>query len=124
MPRQIQFPNDFRPKLRDNIGSYRKLESRKDFFGYRRAAEHVPALAYQNTLSRASQVGRIHQSVVPATNNDDIVGGIHADSYRKSRRRNKDTGKIRLCGGMLRNEASRLRFLLTGRSQGTTRYSS
>jgi len=38
----------------------------------------------------------------------------------------KTQGKpIQLCrGGKLGNEASRLRFLLTGRSQGTTRYSS
>ena len=60
-------------KQRNDIRTNRKLESGKHFFGDRRAAEHVPALEHQHFFARAREIGGIHQTVVSAADDDDVV---------------------------------------------------
>ena len=72
MPRQIEFANDFRPEQGNDVGADGELEAGKDFFGHRGAAEHVPPLEHQH-LARARQVRGVHQAVVSAADDDDVV---------------------------------------------------
>src|SRR6185295_1113581 len=77
MPRQIEFANDLRAQQRDNVGANGKLKTGKDFFGNRRAAEHVAPLKHEHTLARAREIRRIYQTVVAAADDDDVVFVAH-----------------------------------------------
>ena len=56
------------------------LKPGKHFFGDGRAAEHVTALEHQHFLARAREICGVHQSVVSAADDDDVVfvGTSHA----------------------------------------------
>src|ERR1051325_2167542 len=71
--RQIELANDLRAQQGNDVGANRKLEAGKNFFRYRGAAKHVSSLKYQHALARARQVSGIDQSVVTATNNNDVI---------------------------------------------------
>src|SRR5436190_7246109 len=77
VPRQIEFANNFRAEQGDDIGANRKLEAGKNLLGDRRAAEHMTPLKHQHTLARARQISRIHQAVVAAADDDDVVVRFH-----------------------------------------------
>ena len=67
---KIEVANDLRPQQRDDVGADRELESGEDFFGDRRAAEHVPALEHQNFFPGARQIGGVGQAVVASADDD------------------------------------------------------
>ena len=62
--RQIEFANDLRSEQRHDIGTYGKLETRKDFLGAGRAADDVAPLKHQNLLPGFRQVSRVDKPVV------------------------------------------------------------
>ncbi len=76
MAGQIQVPNDLGAQERDDVGADRELESRKDFLRHRRAAHDVAPLEHQDLLAGAREVGGVHEPVVPASDDDDVV--LHA----------------------------------------------
>src|SRR6478672_2020761 len=64
MAREIEVANNLRTEKRDDVRADGKLESGKDFFGDRRAAEHVTALEYKDLLPRAGKIGGMSEAVV------------------------------------------------------------
>src|SRR5437870_10855200 len=70
---QIEFANDLRTQERNDVRANRKLESGKDFFRYRGAAEHMPAFEYQHTLTCAREICSVDQAIVAAADDDRIV---------------------------------------------------
>ena len=75
--RQVQFTDDLRPQQRDDVRRHRKFETRKDFFGNRRAAQHMPALTDKHLLAGPRKIRGMNKAVVPATNDRDVVVGSH-----------------------------------------------
>src|SRR5205807_8293610 len=66
MPGQIEFANDLRTEQGNDVRANREFETRKDFFGYGRAAQYVPTLEHEHALARAREICRVHQTVVTA----------------------------------------------------------
>ena len=66
------------PQQRDDVGADGELEAGKHFFGDRGAAEHVAAFEHQHFLARARQISSVDQSVMSATNDDDVVFIAHS----------------------------------------------
>ena len=77
MPRQIEFTNNFGSQQRYNIRADGKLETGKHFFRNRSTAEHMPALQHEDLFAGAREIRGIHKTVMPASNNDDVVLVIH-----------------------------------------------
>src|SRR5882672_4993850 len=71
--RQIELANNLGPKEGYDVGTNRELETGKNFLCYRGAAQHVASLEHQHTFTCACKISGIHQTVVPATNDDDVV---------------------------------------------------
>src|SRR6266481_5084594 len=81
VPGQIQFSNDLRTEKGHDVRRDGEFESRKNFFGDRRAAEHMPALADQNVLACSRQVCGVNKTVMSATDHNDIVFRIRWHSF-------------------------------------------
>src|SRR2546421_864247 len=77
MSRQIKLANDLGTQQRHDVGADRELEAGKDFFGNGRSAQHVSPLEHQHTLARPREISGIYQTIVPATNHDDVVFAFH-----------------------------------------------
>ena len=75
VPRQVEVADDLRAEERDDVGADRVLEARIDLLGDRRAAEHVAPLEHEHLAPRAREIRRVHQAVVAAADDDDIVIG-------------------------------------------------
>src|SRR6187401_899977 len=77
MPRQFQLADDLRAQKRDDIRADGELESGKDFFRDRRAADDVTAFEYEDLASGPREVRGRRQPVVARTNNDGVVFRRH-----------------------------------------------
>ena len=77
MSGQVELANDFWPKQRNHIRADRKLESGKHFFRHRRAAKHMAPLEHEHFFTGFRQVGGVYQTVMAASDNDDVVFVIH-----------------------------------------------
>ncbi len=71
---QVQLANDFRAEQGDYVGKNGEAETGNNLFGNSRAAEHGPAFNDKHLAPGASQVRGVHQAIVPAPDDDDIVG--------------------------------------------------
>ena len=78
MPWQIELPNDFRPKQRNNVGALRKQETRNNLFSNRRPTKHMAPFQSQHLLAGLGEISRIDQAIVPAANHNHIVGLRHS----------------------------------------------
>src|SRR5437868_2081007 len=79
VPRQVEFTDDLRPQQRDHVRKDGEVETRNKLFGHRRAAEHVPPLEHEHLAAGARQIGGVHQAVMAAADDDDVVVR-HAES--------------------------------------------
>ena len=75
---QIEFANDFGAKERDYVGTFGEEEAGDDFFSDGGAAEDAAAFENQNFLACFGQIGCVHETVVTASDDDDIVGLRHS----------------------------------------------
>src|ERR1700733_12477942 len=66
MPWQVELPNDFRPKQRNDVGALRKQETRNNLFSNRRPTKHMAPLQSQHLLAGLGEISRIDQDTVPA----------------------------------------------------------
>ena len=71
---EVQLADDLRPEERDHVGADGELEAGEDLLRDRGSPEHVPALEDEHLLARPGQVGGAHQAVVPAADDDRVVG--------------------------------------------------
>ena len=70
---QIEVADNFRAQQRHHVGTDRKLEPWKDFFGDRRASEHVASFENKNFFPGTGQVGGVDQAVMASADHDDVV---------------------------------------------------
>ena len=70
---KIEIADNFRAQERNNVRKNRKLKARKDFFGDGCASQNVTAFQNQDFLTGSREIGRVHQAVVAATDDDCIV---------------------------------------------------
>ena len=77
--RKIELANDFRPKKRDDVRTLRKKKAWNDFFGDGGTAEHVAAFEDEHLLPCFSKVGGVHEAVVAAADDDNVVVLRHAE---------------------------------------------
>ena len=96
--REIEIANDFGPQERNDVGENREFEAGNDLFGDRRAAQHVALFEHQHLAPGARQIGRVHQAVVPAADNDYIVRRSHAMSADASEAGQRSETKRRARG--------------------------
>src|ERR1044072_1569090 len=97
--RQIEFTNDLRPQQRNYVRANRELESGKDLFRDTSAPEHMTAFEYEHAFAGAREIGRVHQSVVTAADDNDVVVVTHCCSTNFSLSSRND--KLKLVGHCL-----------------------
>ena len=73
MPGKIKVANDLGTQQRHDVRANRKLESAKNFFGARGAAEDVTAFQNQYFLSRFREISGVSEAVMASANNNYIV---------------------------------------------------
>ncbi len=78
--RQIEIADDLGPQQAHHVREHREGEAREDLPAHRGAAHLVGLLEHEHALAGAREVGRVHQSVVPAADDDRVVPlhGRHA----------------------------------------------
>ena len=74
MTREIQLADDLGTQQRDDVRADGELEAGKDFFRHGGAADEVTPLEHEHFSARLREVGRVHQAVVAAADDDDVVG--------------------------------------------------
>ena len=77
MPGKIELADDFGAQEAHHVGRDAEPEPGKHLFRDRRAAEDVAPLEDDGPHARAGQVGRGHQPVVPAPDDDGVVALPH-----------------------------------------------
>ena len=61
----------------DDVRADAEAEALVDLFGHGGAADAVAALEHEHVLAGASEIRRAHQAVVPAADDDGVVGLGH-----------------------------------------------
>ena len=74
---KVEVANNLRAEERDDVGADRELESGENFFGDRRAAEHVTALEHEDLLPRAREICGVSEAIVASADHDGVVGLRH-----------------------------------------------
>ena len=74
---KFQLADDVGPKQAHHIGTHREMKAGVKLLGHRRSAQHMTAFENQDALSRLGEVSGAHQSVMPAADDDGIVGFRH-----------------------------------------------
>ena len=77
--RQAELADDLGAEQAHDIAGDREAEARHDLLGDGRATEHVAAFEHHDPASRAGQVGRGDEPVVPAPDDDRVVPAAHPD---------------------------------------------
>src|SRR5437764_4598838 len=75
--RELELADDFRAQQTHNVGKDREAETREHFFAHRRAADALAPLEHQNLATGAREIGGTGEAIVPAADDDGIVG-LHA----------------------------------------------
>ncbi len=73
VPWQVELADDLRSEERHHVRAHREFETREDFLGDGRAAQHMAPLEHHDAPASAGQVRRVCQSVVSAADNDCVV---------------------------------------------------
>ena len=76
--RQLQLADDLGPEQRHDVRTDGKLEPGDDLFGDGRAADDVTPLDDEHLATRARQIRRRRQAVVPGADDDGVVLTRHA----------------------------------------------
>ena len=74
MLRQLEVADDLGAEQAHDIAEDREAEAREELLGDRRAAEHVALLEDEGPQAGAGEVGRAHEAVVAAADDDRVVG--------------------------------------------------
>ena len=76
---QTKIANDFLREQADQIRVARQMRVvvREHFLRSRRAADVIVLLQQQHTQTRARQISRCHESIVPGTKDDHVVLSFH-----------------------------------------------
>src|SRR6266542_6284458 len=87
MAMQIQVPHDRVLQPMDDVRAGRDMEARKDLLGRAGATDDVPPLEHEDIEASPGEVGRGDEAVVPAADDDRIVGRlIHRPRSSRSAR--------------------------------------
>jgi len=76
MAAQVQLVDHPGLQQRDGVGGDRIAEARMELFGHRRAADHAAPFQHGDLQAGPGQVGRAHQAVVAAADQQRIAGGM------------------------------------------------
>src|SRR5580704_7504181 len=80
--RKLKLANDFRAKQRDDVRTFRKKEPGEDFFGNGSASKDMAAFEGKHLFPCLSKVSGVHETVVAAADDHDVVVLRHPELLR------------------------------------------
>ena len=82
MAREVEVADDLGTEQRHDVREDRVLEAGEDLFGDGRTADEMAPFEHDHCLPRAREVRRVHEAVVPPTNDDGVIAMDRHDRFR------------------------------------------